>query len=110
MARSPHSGPVRTLKRTTELIVVFVLFPVAVYLLCVIAFAVSIVGLVAYVGALLAVWLLFAYVVPLGTGIMTFDEVLAGIRSRRRRESHFEGEPLPEDRALGELWKPGDSD
>jgi hypothetical protein len=101
---------VRKLRRAVELFVLFVLFPIAVYLAFVIAFAVSIVGLVAYVGALLAVWLLFAFAVPLATGIMTPDEVLAGVRSRRRRESHFEGEPLPEDRALGPLWKPDDSD
>jgi hypothetical protein len=69
---------VRRLKRVSELFVLFVLFPIAVYLVFVIAFAVSIVGLAAYVGALLAVWLLFAYVVPLGTGIMTPDEILPG--------------------------------
>jgi hypothetical protein len=94
----------------SELFVLFVLFPSAVYLVFVIAFAVSIVGLVAYVGALLAVWLLFAYVVPLGTGIMTPDEILAGIRSRRRRATHFEGEPLREDRRLWAPWEHGDSD
>jgi hypothetical protein len=87
-----------------------VLFPLAVILAAIIAWAVSLLGLVAYVGALLAAWLLFAYAVPLATGIMTPDEVVAGIRSRRRRRTHFEGEPLPEDRALWIHWTQGEPD
>jgi hypothetical protein len=122
------------LKRAIELLCVLVFFPLAVLLAIDIAIAVSLVGLFAYLGGLLAAWLLFAYVVPLAMGIMTPDEIVAGIRSQRRQ--HFEGEPLsedkawwarwnqvpvegesvpegeslPEDRALWFPWKPGESD
>jgi hypothetical protein len=123
------------LKRAAELLVVLVFFPLAVVLLIDIAIAVSLTGLFAYLGGLLAAWLLFAYVVPLATGIMTLDEIVAGIRSQRRHqfegeplpearaawwarwkpkpvdvESLAEGESLPEDRALWFPWKPGESD
>ena len=47
-----------------------------------------------YVGTLLTIWLLFAWVLPLGTGIMKFDEIVAGIRHQRRSRTRFEGEPL----------------
>jgi hypothetical protein len=124
------------LKRAAELLVVLVFFPLAVVLLIDIAIAVSLTGLFAYLGGLLAAWLLFAYVVPLATGIMTPDEIVAGIRSQRRPqfegeqlsqggagawwarwkpkpvevESLPEGESLPEDRAFWFPWKPGESD
>lgn len=91
------------LKRVIELLCVLVFFPLAVLLTIDIAIAVSLVGLFAYLGGLLAAWLLFAYVVPLATGIMTPDEIVAGIRSQRRQ--HFEGEPLSEDRAWWARWK-----
>jgi hypothetical protein len=99
---------VTRLKRATEFLCIFVLFPVAVLMAVEIAIAVSLTGLFAYVGGLLAAWLLFAYVFPLATGIMTPDEIVSAIRSRRGRR--FEGEPLPEDRQLWIPWKPGQSD
>jgi hypothetical protein len=122
------------LKRAIELLSVFVFFPIAVLLAIDIAIAVSLTGLFAYLGGLLAAWLLFAYVVPLATGIMTLDEIVAGIRLQRREyfegeplregggwwarrkpkpakvESLPEGESLPEDRALWFPLKPGESD
>jgi hypothetical protein len=98
----------RRLKRAIELFFVFVFFPIAVLLAVEIAIAVSLTGLFAYLGGLLAAWLLFAYVVPLATGIMTPDEIVAGIRSQRRHE--FEGEPLPEDRLLWIPWKAGEGE
>jgi hypothetical protein len=124
----------RRLKRALELLCVLVFFPMALLLAIDIAIAVSLTGLFAYLGGLLAAWLLFAYVVPLATGIITTDEIVAGIRSQRRQQ--FEGEPLPvgsawwarwkpkpveveslsggeslpEDRALWFPWKPGESD
>ena len=98
--RSHGRGALAWLTRATEFVLVFVLFPIAVLIAVAIAIAVSLTGLFAYVGALLAAWLLFAFVVPLATGIMTWDEIVAGFRSQRRRGTHFEGEPLPEDRAL----------
>ena len=97
------------LKRATEILVLFVLFPMAVLMMAAIVIAVSLSGLAVYVGALLAAWLLFAFVLPLATGIMTPDEIASNIRSRR--EQHFEGEPLPEDRLLVWTdWKPGQAD
>jgi hypothetical protein len=98
-------------KRATEFLFIFVLFPIAVVWVVAIAISISPTGFFAYVGALLAAWLIFAFVFPLATGIMTPDEMLAGIRSRRRHETHFEGEPLPEDRLFGtSRWKRGQSD
>ena len=94
----------RRLKRALELLCVVVLFPMALLLAIDMAIAVSLTGLFAYLGGLLAAWLLFAYVVPLATGIMTPDEIFAGIRSQRR--DYFEGEPLPEGRAWWARWKP----
>ncbi len=58
-------------KRATEFLLIFVLFPIAVLWVVAIAIAVSLTGLVAYLGALLAAWLLFAFVFPLAVGIMT---------------------------------------
>jgi len=124
----------RRLKRAIELLCVLVFFPIALLLAIDLAIAVSLTGLVAYLGGLLAAWLLFAFVVPLATGILTPDEIVSGIRSQRRHqfegeplpageawwarwrpkpvdvESLPEGEPLPEDRALWFPWKPGETD
>jgi hypothetical protein len=94
----------RRLKRALELLCVLVFFPMALLLAIDFAIAVSLTGLFAYLGGLLAAWLLFAFVVPLATGIMTPDEIFAGIRSQRR--DYFEGEPLPEGRARWARWKP----
>jgi hypothetical protein len=89
----------------------FVLFPIAVFLLAAIAFAMGLEALAVYVGALLAVWLLFAYALPMLTGVMTPGEVLTGVRSCRRNSTHFEGEPLPERNAWPDaLGNPGDAD
>ena len=98
------------LKRVSELVFVVVLFPIALALLITIAYAVSFLGLAAYVGALLCVWLLFAYVLPLATGVMTPDEIVAAFRARHRRQAHFEGEPLPEDRFMWMTFKNDGSD
>ena len=82
--------------RAAGIVFVFVLAPIALALLVVIAFAVGLGALGAYIGALLAAWLLFAYVVPLMTGVMAPGELIANIRSRRSRRTHYEGEPLPD--------------
>ena len=89
----------RRLKRALELLCVLMFFPMALLLAIDIAIAVSLTGLFAYLGGLFAAWLLFAYVVPLATGIMTAEEIVAGIRSQRRH--YFEGEPLPEGKPGG---------
>jgi hypothetical protein len=96
---------VTRLKRAIEFLFIFVLFPIAVLWVVGIAIAISPTGFFAYLGALLAAWLLITFVFPLATGIMAPDEIVAGIRSRRRHETHFEGEPFPEDRLFGSpLW------
>jgi hypothetical protein len=51
---------VKRLKRGTEILVLFVLVPTSVLMMVAIAIAVSLSGLVAYVGGLLADWLAFA--------------------------------------------------
>jgi len=93
----------RRLKGAIEFLLVLVFVPLALFLAISIAIAVSLTALFAYLGAQLAAWLLFAYVVPLATGSVTRDEIVAGIRSQRRHD--FEGEPLPEDRAWWASWR-----
>jgi hypothetical protein len=101
---------VTALKRAAHVLVYFVLFPIAVVFAGSIVIAVGAVAFFVYVGGLLSVWLLFAYIFPLATGVMKPDEILAAIRSQRRDGSHFEGEPLPDDRALWMPWTGGESD
>jgi hypothetical protein len=101
---------VTALKRAVDILLVFVLFPIAVLAIVSIVIAVNVLAFAAYFGALLAVWLLFAYVLPLSVGMMTPDEVLTRIGSMRREGTHFEGEPLPSDSALWMRWNRGDSD
>ena len=91
-------------RRAVDIFVVFVLFPMAVLLIVGITIALNVVAVAAYVGGLLATWLLFAYVLPLSVGIMTPDELLTRIRSGRRQRSHFEGELLRSDSALWMRW------
>lgn len=93
----------RRFKGAIEVLLVLVFVPMTLFLAISIAIAVSLSGLFAYLGALLAAWLLFAYVVPLATGTVTPAEIVAGIRSQRRHD--FEGEPLPADRAWWARWK-----
>ena len=88
------------LKRAVDILLVFVLFPIAALLIVSIVIAVNVVAFAVYVGALLAIWLLFAFVFPLSVGIMTPDEVFTRIRSLRREGRYFEGEPLPSDNSL----------
>jgi hypothetical protein len=82
------------LKKTIGLIEVFVVFPIAVCFAVAMAFAVSLEGLAIYVGTLLAVWLLFAYALPLLTGVMKAGELQDNVRARRKHGSEYEGEPL----------------
>ena len=93
------------LKRAIELLFICVVFPIAALWVVGIAIAASPTGFFAYLGALLAAWLLCTFVFPLAAGVMTTDEIVAGIRLRHRHETHFEGEPLPESRLFGSpLW------
>ena len=82
------------LKRTTGLIEVFVAFPIAACFGIGIALAVSLEGLAIYVGALLSAWLMFAYALPLLTGVMKAGELQENVSARRRHGSQYEGEPL----------------
>ena len=90
------------LRRAGSLVVSFVLFPLAVMVAAAIAYAVSLIGLVAYVGALLSVWLLFAYALPLLTGVMRPGELKDNIQARRRHGSHYQGELVD---AGSSLWR-----
>jgi hypothetical protein len=95
-------------KRALEAFVVCMLFPIALLLLLGSVIAVGVQALLIYVGALLAAWLFTAIGLPMVTGAMAPGELLDAFRSRRRSETLYEGEPLP-DRpsrravALGEI-------
>jgi hypothetical protein len=84
------------------MVVFFALFPLAVMIAVAIAYAVSLIGLVAYVGALLSAWLLSAYALPLLTGVMSPGELKDNIQARRRHGSHYEGELMD---AGSSLWR-----
>jgi hypothetical protein len=105
IASELDTGQVTRLKRAIELLFICVVFPIAALWVVGIAIAASPTGFFAYLGALLAAWLLCTFVFPLAAGVMTPDEIVAGIRLQRRHETHFEGEPLPESRLFGSpLW------
>jgi hypothetical protein len=87
-------------KRALDAFVVCVLLPIALLLLGTFALAIGVRPLLIYVGALLAIWLLFAIGLPMLTGMMKPGEILDGFRSQRRSERLYEGEQLP-GRTLG---------
>ena len=91
-----------SLRRTVEIGVVFVVFPLACLALVSIWVAVGLLPLAVTVGAMLAAWLFSAYFLPLVMGVMAPSEIAAGLRSRRRRSKHYEGEPLPDHRLRGD--------
>jgi hypothetical protein len=81
-------------KRASVILVLVSPLLIAVWLA--IAVAVGLKGLGMYLGGLLSAWLLFAFVVPLLTGVMAPGELLDSIRSRLRARTHHEGESLPD--------------
>jgi hypothetical protein len=84
------------LKRASEIVACFVLFPLGCLFLVSVVVAVGVQALLIYVGALLAAWGFVAIGLPLLTGSMAPGEFVDGFRSRRRSEKFYEGEPLPE--------------
>jgi hypothetical protein len=90
-----------TRKKVVGALLVFVLFPIALAVLAAVAVAVGLKALAMYLGGLLAPWLLFAYVLPMLTGVMAPSEVLAGIKARHGRRNLHEGVPLPN---LNDMW------
>lgn len=86
------------LKRAVEITLAFVLFPIAVLLLGAIAYAVGLEAIAWYLGAISTVWLLFAFVLPMLTGVMTPGEVVANVRWRMRSARYYEGELIPDER------------
>ena len=64
-------------------------FPIAVFVAIAIALAVSVQGLAIYLGTLLSVWLMFAYALPLLTGVMS-----SGERSGQHQSSQEARKPL----------------
>lgn len=77
-------------------------FPIAVLVAIAIAVAIGLQGLFIYVGTLLSVWLIFAYALPLLTGVMSPGELQDNLRARRRHGSHYEGESLD---IASSLWQ-----
>ena len=59
------------------------------------------VGFQIYFWGLLGAWLLFAFVLPLVTGVLSPRELVDNVRARRRAAHHHEGEPLP---IATEVW------
>lgn len=53
------------------------------------------IGFEIYLGGMLFAWTLFAFVVPMATGVMAPSEVVDNVRSRMRAARYHEGEPLP---------------
>ena len=78
-------------------------FPIAVFVAIAIAVAVSLQGFFIYVGTLLSVWLMFAYALPLLTGVMSPGELHDNISARRRHGSHYEGERLDSGSSLWQV-------
>ena len=89
---------------------VFIAFPIALAGFAAVAVSLGW-GLAIYLGALFAVWLLVAFVLPMVAGVMAPSEVIDGIRTQRRYATHYEGELLPDlqDVRLGIRKKPPDS-
>ena len=83
------------LKRIVEVFLVFVAFPVGCLFLVSLVIGFGLAALGVYLGALLGAWLFSAYLLPLLLGVMTPDEIVSNIRSRRVSRTHDEGEPLP---------------
>jgi hypothetical protein len=85
----------RRLKRIVEVFLVFVAFPVGCLFLVSLVVGFGLTAFAVYLGALLAAWLFSAYLLPMLLGVMTPDEIVSNIRSRRVSRTHGEGEPLP---------------
>lgn len=83
------------LKRIVEVFLVFVAFPVGCLFLVSLVIGFGVTALGVYLGALLAAWLFSAYLLPMLLGVMTPDEIVSNIRSRRVSRTHDAGEPLP---------------
>ena len=96
-------------KRVVEIVLAFTAFASALLLVWIAS--VFGLGLPIYLAATVGAWLLFAFVLPTLTGVFGPREVLAGIRARRQRKTHYEGELLPDlqDVRLGIRQKPPDS-
>ena len=97
-------------RRAVEIVVVYVIFPIVLAGFAAVAVALGS-GLAIYLGAVLAAWLLCAFIFPIVAGVLSPSEVLAGIRTQRRYQTHYEGELLPEwqDVRLGIRKRPPES-
>ena len=93
---APDTVSMRRLQQVVEAFLVFLAFPLACLVLVSIVLALGAKAVAIYVGALLAAWLVCAFMLPMLFGAMTPDEVVANIRSRRVRRTAL-GEPLPAD-------------
>ena len=67
---------------------VFIVFPIALAVFAAIAVAVGLEGLGWYLAGILTPWLLFAFVLPMLTGVMAPSVLVDNIMSRRRRGTH----------------------
>ena len=84
----------RLLKGIVESGLIFVAFPIACFVVVGGVMAVGVTAFFIWLGAMLAAWLIFAFVVPMLFGAVAPSEIVDNIRSRRVNETHHEGEPL----------------
>jgi hypothetical protein len=94
-------------KRAVEIVLASIVFPIVLAGFAAVAVALGW-GFAIYLGAVLAAWLLCAFFLPMVSGVMSPREVIDGIRTQRRYETHHEGELLPQlqDVRLGIRNKP----
>ena len=94
-----------SLKRSIEIVTLFVVLPLAVVFWISIMIAFGVTSILLCAGLLLAAWLVSAVALPMAFGVISPGEIADGFRSRRRHERFYEGEPLRGPRAGYPFWK-----
>jgi hypothetical protein len=82
------------LKRVAEIVIVFVVLPLALLFFGAIVLAVGVGSVLIYSGSLLAAWVFSAIALPMLFGALSPSEIVEGYQSRRRHERLYEGEQL----------------
>jgi len=82
------------LKRVAEIVIVFVVLPLALLFFGAIVLAVGVGSVLIYSGSLLAAWVFSAVALPILFGALSPREIVECYQSRRRQERFYEGEQL----------------
>ena len=93
------------LKRSTEIVILFVVLPLVGLFWAGVAIAVGVKAVLIYSGAIVAAWTFAAIGLPMLFGVISPREIVDGYRSRRRSERFYEGEPLRAARQGFRFWK-----